>query len=106
MNTENSLAISLASQSHSKKLSERMVKLKVAAKEIIARLEDAKPLKIPDTINSFVLETDASELAYGAVLKQNDRPIMFISNTFNAKELQYWRYPDLTNIQSIFSVKK
>ena len=63
--------------------------LKIAAKEIITRLENAKPLKIPNTNNSFVLETDASELAYGAVLKQNDIPIMFISNTFNSTQRNY-----------------
>ena len=37
----------------------------------------------------FFLETDASAYDYGAVLKQDDRPVLFLSNTFNTTQRNY-----------------
>jgi len=44
-------------------------------------------LQLPDFEKKFVLTTDASNLAFGTVLSQNDHPISFISRTLNDHEL-------------------
>jgi len=46
-------------------------------------------LQLPDFEKKFVLTTDASNLALGAVLSQNGHPISFISRTLNDHELNY-----------------
>lgn len=46
-------------------------------------------LAYPDFNREFQLTTDASDYAIGAVLEQNDRPIIFISRTLNKTEESY-----------------
>jgi len=46
-------------------------------------------LKIPDFKSKFVLTTDASNVALGAVLSQDGHPISFISRTLNEHETNY-----------------
>lgn len=46
-------------------------------------------LKYPDFDKHFTLTTDASNVALGAVLSQNDHPISFISRTLNVHEKNY-----------------
>ena len=57
-------------------------------------LENAKPLKSPDWSKEFVLYTDASDKAYGAVLLQeNDKgefePVEFMSRTWKPSEVKW-----------------
>jgi hypothetical protein len=50
-------------------------------------------LKYPDFSRSFILTTDVSGYALGAVLSQGtlgkDRPIAYVSRTLNGAELNY-----------------
>src|SRR3990167_95614 len=66
-----------------------LVNIKQAARKILEQHENAKPLKLPLNSLMFTLETDASDYAYGAVLKQDDRPELFLSNTFNTTQRNY-----------------
>ncbi|GBO99878.1 Retrovirus-related Pol polyprotein from transposon gypsy [Eumeta japonica] len=64
-------------------------------------------LHYPDFTKEFQLTTDASEYALGAVLAQNDRPIMFISRTLSkAEELCYERERDARNYLGSHLFKK
>lgn len=46
----------------------------------------------PDFNKEFVLTTDASNVAIGAVLSQNDHPICYASRTLNEHEINYAAY--------------
>lgn len=52
-------------------------------------ISDDVILQYPDFNKEFVLTTDASDYAIGAVLSQNDRPISFISRTLSETEENY-----------------
>lgn len=56
---------------------------------IRAKLREQIELFQPDFSKPFELTTDASNVAIGAVLSQNDRPITFISRTLNETERRY-----------------
>lgn len=46
-------------------------------------------LKFPDFCKTFILTTDASNFALGAVLSQNGHPISYASRTLNSHEIRY-----------------
>ena len=81
------------------------VKIKQAAREILQKLENSKPLKLPQNNVIYFLETDASDYAYGAVLKQDDRPVLFLSNTFNTTQRNY-STGDKEKLGIVMAVKK
>ncbi|GBO99951.1 Retrovirus-related Pol polyprotein from transposon opus [Eumeta japonica] len=60
-----------------------------AFNKIKSALTEEVMLHYPDFTKEFQLTTDASEYALGAVLAQNDRPIMFISRTLSKAEENY-----------------
>lgn len=60
-----------------------------AFNEIKAKLREQIELFQPDFSKPFELTTDASNVAIGAVLSQNDKPITFISRTLNQTEQRY-----------------
>lgn len=56
---------------------------------IKTKLREQIELFQPDFSQPFELTTDASSVAIGAVLSQNDKPITFISRTLNETERRY-----------------
>jgi len=62
---------------------------------LIAQVE----LVQPDYSKKFVLTTDASDVAIGAVLTQDNKPITFISKTLNKTEQLY-----ATNIKQLLAI--
>lgn len=57
--------------------------------EIKNKLKENIELFQPDYSKPFELTTDASNYALGAVLSQNNKPIIFISRTLNKTEQNY-----------------
>ena len=49
-------------------------------------------LTLPDLSQPFEIETDASKVALGAVLKQNGHPVAYHSETFSSAKLNYSTY--------------
>ena len=64
---------------------ERTVPTVVMASE----LTEAPLLKSPDYSKPFTVTCDASSIALGAVLSQDDKPVAFLSKTFSSQE-QNW----------------
>src|SRR3954464_11318115 len=58
-----------------------------AKQALIDILTKAPLLQSPDYNKPFVVTTDASNVALGAVLSQDDKPITFISKGFENPEL-------------------
>ncbi|GFW08627.1 retrovirus-related Pol polyprotein from transposon opus [Trichonephila clavipes] len=54
-----------------------------------AAITKASVLKFPDFKKSFELFTDASSIGVGAVLNQEQRPVVFASRTLSAVERNY-----------------
>jgi hypothetical protein len=46
-------------------------------------------LLIPDTNGNFELETDASDIGFGAVLRQDSKPVSYISRCLTKAEKNY-----------------
>jgi hypothetical protein len=64
-----------------------------AAKEqLISTITHAPILQPPDFNKPFTVTTDASDVALGGVLSQDDKPIAFISKTFNSSEANWTIY--------------
>ena len=72
-----------------------------AFESIKSVLSSKRIVHLPDTSRSFILETDASEIALGAVLKQTfttpagdpvERPVSFYSKSLTATERRYSTY--------------
>lgn len=62
----------------------------IKAVETIKILISSKPIvSYPDNANVFTLTTDASNVALGAVLSHQDKPICFASRTLNEHELNH-----------------
>lgn len=58
--------------------------------ETLKRLLTTEPiLKYPDLSKTFIITTDASNYALGAILSQDDHPICFASRTLNDHEQNY-----------------
>lgn len=77
-----------------KESSKRKIKMDSEAKQAIDNLKNALIsqeviLSYPDFQKEFHLTTDASNVAIGAVLSQDDRPISFISRTLTTAEESY-----------------
>lgn len=60
-----------------------------AFQEIIAALESATALKLPDPHKPFTIHSDASDKCIGAVLQQEDTPIQFLSRKLSDTEQRY-----------------
>ncbi|KAG0441142.1 Transposon Tf2-8 polyprotein [Dictyocoela muelleri] len=58
-------------------------------KEVLRFIEKKIKLRYPDPSKEFILETDASDRAIGAALKQDGEPISFYSYKFSKTELKY-----------------
>lgn len=70
------------------------------------KLSTAPVLAYPMLENGFRLYTDASDLAVGAVLaNQDNRPICFLSRKFNKAELNYSTY-EKELLAVVFALKK
>ncbi|MGL4849713.1 MAG: reverse transcriptase domain-containing protein [Clostridium sp.] len=63
-----------------------------AMKKIKQALIDFTTLQIPDCTKPFLLRTDASGTAVGAVLSQEDKPVGFMSKSLNGAQLNYCVY--------------
>src|SRR5208282_2550263 len=58
-----------------------------AQQSLIKALTEAPVLKNPDYSKPFTVTTDASDIACGAVLSQDDHPIAYLSRKFTQQEL-------------------
>lgn len=83
---ENGNTSSKASPNVKIKLDERAIE---SFDEVKEKLKENIELFQPDYSKPFELTTDASNYALGAVLSQNNQPIMFISRTLNETEQNY-----------------
>ena len=63
-----------------------------AVKALKQRLVNYTTLSLPDLSKPFVLRTDASGQAIGAVLEQDGRPIGFLSQKLTEAEMRYSTY--------------
>lgn len=63
------------------------------------------PLAMPDISKQFCVETDASDTGVGAVLLQNDTPVMYSSRVFTSAEAKYSTY-EKELLAIIFALKK
>ena len=59
---------------------------------LIKMLTEAPLLQSPDYSKPFTVTTDASDIALGAVLSQGDKPVAFLSKTFNTTECNWTIY--------------
>ena len=64
--------------------------------QLKAALATAPVLRLPDFDQQFVVTTDASDVAVGAILEQNFgyglQPIVFASRKLNKAEIRYSAY--------------
>jgi Reverse transcriptase (RNA-dependent DNA polymerase)/RNase H-like domain found in reverse transcriptase/Integrase core domain/Aspartyl protease len=58
-------------------------------KQIKKKWKEDLELVIPDMEGEFTLETDASDSGLGACLRQNDKPVAFLSRTLRGAEKNY-----------------
>jgi hypothetical protein len=63
-----------------------------ARAKLIQTLTTAPLLQSPDYAKPFVVTTDASNVALGAVLSQINKPVAFLSKTFSGAELNWTIY--------------
>jgi hypothetical protein len=74
-----------------------------AMTDIISATTTAPILQPPDYTKKFVVTTDASDHALGAVLSQNDKPIEFLSKKFNDQE-KNWPTHEKEMFAMVYSV--
>ncbi|KAL8274914.1 hypothetical protein Esti_001114 [Eimeria stiedai] len=55
-------------------------------------------LSLPDLTKPFILRTDASGVAIGAVLEQDDKPLGFLSKRLSDAKMLYWHDQELLAI--------
>jgi hypothetical protein len=72
---------------------------------LIKVLTEAPLLKSPDYSKPFVVTCDASSIALGAVLSQDDKPIAFLSKTFSSQE-QNWTIYEKELFAVIYALRK
>lgn len=60
--------------------------------EICSAIVNATPLKIPDRLQEFTLQTDASDYGLGATLLQNNVPISYASRLLKSPEKKFSTY--------------
>ncbi|XP_054745735.1 basic-leucine zipper transcription factor A-like [Anastrepha obliqua] len=95
-------------QGENGKISQYLSKKKIVSldQDVVAACDKLKNLLAqqveltqPDYNKKFVLTTDASNVALGAVLSQEGKPIVFISKTLNSTEFNY-----ATNEKELFAI--
>ena len=72
---------------------------------LITTLTTAPLLVSPDSKAPFTVTTDASDMALGAVLAQNDKPVAFLSKTFSGAE-RNWIIYEKELFAIVYTLKK
>ena len=82
------------------------VECQLAFDELKLKVTTPPVLAYPDFDHPFIVQTDASEIAIGAVIMNHDRrPIAFISRTLKAAE-RFYHITDLELLAMVWSAKK
>ena len=76
-----------------------------AKQSLIRALTEAPILRCPDYTQPFEVTTDASGVALGAVLSQNDHPVAFLAKTFTKEEAK-WDIYEKELFAAVYAVRK
>jgi hypothetical protein len=77
----------------------------LAKKQLIDILTSAPLLQHPDYSKPFTIATDASDVALGAVLSQEGKPVAFLSKTFSDTE-RNWTIYEKELYAVIYTIRK